>query len=56
MEASNLPDTEFKTLFIGMLNELRERVDELRENLHTERNHKQQQSEMKDIIVEMKTT
>ena len=31
MEISNLLDTEFKTLVIRMLNELRERVDELSE-------------------------
>ena len=30
METSNLPDAEFKTLVIGMLNECRGRVDELR--------------------------
>ena len=30
METSNLPDAEFKTLVIGMLNEFRGRVDELR--------------------------
>ena len=32
MEASNLPDAEFKTLVIRMLNELKGRVDELGEN------------------------
>ena len=30
METSNLPDAEFKTLVIRMLNELRRRVNELR--------------------------
>ena len=29
MEASNIPDSEFKTLVIKMLSELRGRVDEL---------------------------
>ena len=32
METSNLPDAEFKTLVIMMLNELRRGVDELSEN------------------------
>ena len=36
METSNLLDAEFKTLVIRMLNELRERVDELSENLSKE--------------------
>ena len=36
MKASKLPDAEFKTLVIRMLNELRERVDELSENLSKE--------------------
>lgn len=36
MEASNLPDTEFKTLVIGVPSELRGKVDELRENLQRE--------------------
>ena len=34
MEMSNLPDAEFKMLIIWMLNELRERVDELSENFN----------------------
>ena len=34
MEASNLPDAEFKTLIIKILNKLRERVDELSENFN----------------------
>ena len=35
MEISNLPDAESKTLVIRMLNELRGRVDELRENFNS---------------------
>ena len=35
MEISNLSDEEFKTLIIRMLNELRGRVDELRENFNS---------------------
>ena len=34
MEASNLPDTEFKILMIRMFNELRGRINELSESLH----------------------
>ena len=34
MKTSNLLDAEFKTLVIRMLNELRGRVDELRENFN----------------------
>ena len=37
METSNLPDAEFKTLVIRMLNELRRRVNELRTS--TKRKH-----------------
>ena len=37
MEASNLPDTGFKTLAIRMLDELRERTNELSENLSEEK-------------------
>ena len=36
METSNLPDTEFKTLIIRMLSELRRRVEELSENINKE--------------------
>ena len=36
MEASHLPDTEFKTLVIRLFNELRTKTDDLRENLHKE--------------------
>ena len=32
METNNLPDSEFKTLVIRMLSELRGRVDEISEN------------------------
>ena len=34
METSNIPDSEFKTLVIKMLNELRRRVGELSENFN----------------------
>ena len=34
MEAGNLVYTEFKTLVISMLSELRGRIDELSENLN----------------------
>ena len=37
METCTLPDAEFKTLIIRMLNEFRGRVDGLRENLNKER-------------------
>ena len=33
MDTSNLPDTEFKTLVIRMLNAVGERVDEICENI-----------------------
>ena len=33
METSNLPPTEIKTIVIRILKELRERMNELRENL-----------------------
>ena len=36
IEASNLTDTEFKTLVIIMLNEFRGRIDKLSENLNEE--------------------
>ena len=36
MKASNLPDTEFKTLVIRMLNEHRKRVDDLSDNFNKE--------------------
>lgn len=40
MEASNLPDNEFKTLVVKMFNELRGRIDRFSENLQRDRNHK----------------
>lgn len=36
MEASNLPDTKFTTMVIRMLNELRGRIYQLRENINIE--------------------
>ena len=64
METNNLLDTEFKTLFVRMLNELKRRVDELSENFNKEienikaelQNIKRSQSEMKNILPEMPVT
>ena len=58
METSNLPDVEFYTLVIRMLNELRGRVRELSENFNKElgsiktelENIKKNQSEMKSTL------
>ena len=58
MEARNLPDAEFKTLLIRMLNELRKRVDELSKNFNKEigniktklENIKKKQSEIKNTL------
>ena len=58
METNNLLDTEFKTLFVRMLNELKRRVDELSENFNKEienikietENIKKSQSEMKNTL------
>ena len=36
METSNLPDAEFKTLIVRMLNELRGRTDEVSEHFSKE--------------------
>ena len=36
MEACNLPDTEFKTMIIRMLKELKRRIDEISENFNKE--------------------
>ena len=44
METSNLPDAEFKTLAIRMLNELSEKLNCI----------KKTQSEMKDTLIEIK--
>ena len=37
MKTSNLPDAEYKTLVISMLNELRGREDEFSENFNKKR-------------------
>ena len=37
MEATKIPDAEFKTMVIRMLKELRKRMDDLIENLNQER-------------------
>ena len=63
METSNLPDAQFKTLIIRLLNELRVRADEFSENFNKEienikielENVKGNQSEMKNTISEMKS-
>ena len=53
MAASYLPDTEFKTLVIRMLKELR--ISELNDNLHKEKlQKKKNQSEIRNTIIEMK--
>ena len=39
MKTSNLLDAEFKTLVIRMLNELRGRADELKENFNSIKGH-----------------
>ena len=60
MEASSLPDTEFKTVVMRVLKELRARVDELRElkeiiNIEKDIDTiKKNQSEMKNTISEMR--
>ena len=59
MEASNLPDIEFKTIVIRMLKELMSRMDELRDNLSKViviikkeiETTKENQSEMNNIIL-----
>ena len=61
METSNLPDAEFKTLAIRMLNEFRGRVEKLSENFNEEignikmeiGNMKNNQSEIKNTIIEI---
>ena len=58
METSNLPDAEFKTVVIRMLNELKGRVEERSENFNKEvenikvaiANIKKNQSEMKNTL------
>ena len=40
METNNLPDEEYKTLVIQMLNELKGRVDELSENFNKNKKYK----------------
>ena len=39
MEISNIPDSEFKTLVIRILNELRRSIDELSENFNKDIGH-----------------
>ena len=64
MEASNLPETEFKRMVIKMLNKLRGRMDEHNENLNREtvsikkdiETIKKNQMEMENTITEMKNT
>ena len=54
IEESNLPDTEFKTLTIRLSTELKERIDELFYVYREMVNIKKNQSEIKNIITEMK--
>ena len=64
VETSSLPNGEFKTLIIRMLNELKERVDEFSENFNKEIGNrkleieiiKMNQSVMKNTVTEMKNT
>ena len=56
MEASKLPNTEFKTVVLGVFKELRERIDELSGDLRISNEHKKdietikkKQSEIKNI-------
>ena len=51
IEASNLLDTEFKTIVLWMLKELRENFNSIKKRY---RNNKKRQSEMKIKITEMK--
>ncbi|KAF6104390.1 hypothetical protein HJG60_011334 [Phyllostomus discolor] len=62
METSDLPDSEFKTLVLRIVSELRGRVVELGENFNKEKGNikveieslKNNQSEMKKILSKMK--
>ena len=66
MDATKIPDAEFKTIAIRMIKALRGRMDNLRENVYKktvsikkdiEITHtKKKQSEMKNTISEMKNT
>ena len=64
MEVNKLPDKEFKTLVIRMLNELRRRINDLSENFNKEivnikqdtETIKKNQSEVKNTITEIKNT
>lgn len=56
IKASNLPDTEFKTLIIRMLKELRERINQLSKNfskniinIEIHGNQKKKESEIKKM-------
>ena len=53
MEASKLPDTQFKTMVIRMLKKLSENFDSIKKDMET---IKKNQSEMKNILTEMKNT
>ena len=64
IDTSNLPETEFKTMIIKLLNELRGRLDEHNENLNREivsikkdmETIKKNWKEMKNTITKMKNT
>ena len=51
MEASKLPDTEFKRMVIKMFKELSENLNSMKKNIETIKNGF---SEMKDTLTEMK--
>ena len=53
MEASNTPDTVFKTMVLRVLKEFRGRMNRISETLN---HQKKSQSEMKNIISERKCT
>ena len=57
MEISKLSHKEFKVMIIKMLKELRRRMDEHSEKFNRElENIKKNQTELKNIITEIKTT
>lgn len=54
MEINNLPDGEFKVMFIKILNGLERRVENISDTLTTEM--KKNQPDIKNIIIEFKNT
>ena len=51
MEASKLPDSEFKTMVITMLKELNKNFNSIKNDIETIKNN---QSEMNDTLTDMK--